>query len=79
MQDLEKALNKREVLGVKGRATQARSKTVKDAGVTRQEQDKAMAELAKSIKDTEREVRGNPVSDDMKTGSSIRSLHFSSS
>ena len=50
-------MNKREVLGVKGRATQARSKTSKDAGITRLEQDKAVAELAKSVKDTEREVR----------------------
>ena len=45
-----------QVLGVKGRATQIRSKTVQDATVTRMQQEKAVAELARSVKDTEREV-----------------------
>ena len=35
---------------------QARSKTVQDASVTKMQQDKAVTELARSVKDTEREV-----------------------
>ena len=57
MQDLEKALNKREVVAVKGRATQARTKLQpQDATMTRSQLDKAVMELQRSIRDTEAET-----------------------
>jgi len=58
MLDMERALSKREVIAVKGRATQVRStiKTKDDGTLTRGQLDKASGELMRSIKDTEREV-----------------------
>ncbi|KAG1659381.1 hypothetical protein FOA52_007844 [Chlamydomonas sp. UWO 241] len=58
MQDMEKSLSKREVIGMKGRATQARAaQTVHaDPSMTRGQLDKATTELQRSVKDTEREV-----------------------
>ena len=58
MGDLEKALNKREVVAVKGRATQARTKMQpQDATMTRSQLDKAVLELHRSIRDTEAETQ----------------------
>jgi len=56
MQDLEKALSKRELIGMKGRATVARAKVSQDPNLTRGQLDKAVGELQKSIRDTEKEV-----------------------
>lgn len=58
MQDLEKALNKREVVAVKGRATQARTKLLpQDTTMTRSQLDKAVTDLQRSIRDTEAETQ----------------------
>ncbi|KAG2423494.1 hypothetical protein HXX76_015242 [Chlamydomonas incerta] len=72
--DMEKALMKREIISVKGRATAAKSKSSTPAGsatassrvspaasvasstLTRNQLDRATADLAKSIKETEREI-----------------------
>eukprot|EP00798_Chlamydomonas_sp_ICE-L_P001679 gene1679-33074_t len=58
IQDLEKALSKRDTIGMKGRATVARAKNQpkKEAALTRQQLDKAVNDLQKSIRDTEREI-----------------------
>ena len=65
-QDLEKALSKRELIAMKGRATIARAKqsspantrgSAGSAALTRGQLDKAVGDLEKSVKDTEREVR----------------------
>lgn len=56
MQDLEKSLSKRELIGMKGRATVARSKTQKDQALTRAQLDKEVMDLQKSVRDTEKET-----------------------
>jgi peptidoglycan hydrolase CwlO-like protein len=58
MTDMERSLSKREVIAVKGRATQARAaQTVHaDPTMTRGQLDKATTDLQRSVKDTEREV-----------------------
>lgn len=65
--DLEKALNKREVVGIKGRANQMRSKGQKDASLTRTQLDKAVTDLQRSIRETEQEAAA--------TDQRVRELH----
>jgi len=65
MADLERALSKRELIAMKGRATVARAKTTQGkagsgtAGadaLTRGQLDKAVGDLSRSVKDTEKEL-----------------------
>ncbi|MEW5316880.1 MAG: hypothetical protein WDW38_008222 [Sanguina aurantia] len=56
MQDMEKALGRRELIHLKGRASVARAKATQGETLTRTQLGKALGELAKSVKDTEREM-----------------------
>ncbi len=64
-QDLERALSKRELIAVKGRATMARAKQSApggrlakgtSAGLTQGQLGKAMGELERSVRETQKEV-----------------------
>lgn len=64
MAELERALSKRELIALKGKATQARAASEKPKGssagagtITRSQLDKALVEMQRSVRDTEREVR----------------------
>ncbi|MEW5300344.1 MAG: hypothetical protein WDW36_003280 [Sanguina aurantia] len=56
MQDMEKALGRRELIHLKGRASVARAKASQGETLTRTQLGKAVGELAKSVRDTEKEM-----------------------
>jgi hypothetical protein len=55
MADMEKALSKRELIGMKGRAATSRKEGAGE--VTRQQQERAASDLQRSVKDTKRECQ----------------------